>query len=78
MSPKTFSIQETMLNAQSARKWILKNGGDEQDIALNFVAVSTNQPKLEAFGICPDNIFYYEIGSAGFICYGQQLVYPLL
>ncbi len=56
MSSKTFS---TEANAQSAKEWILKNGGDEQDIALNFVAVSTNQPKVKAFGICPDNIFIF-------------------
>ena len=58
ISSKTFTTLETMTNAQSARKWILKGlGGDIQAIAKHFVAVSTNGEKVSAFGIDTANMF---------------------
>jgi glucose-6-phosphate isomerase len=58
ISSKTFTTLETMTNAQSARKWILKGlGGDIQAIAKHFVAVSTNAEKVSAFGIDTANMF---------------------
>ena len=59
IASKTFTTQETMTNAQSARDWFLQNGGTTNDIKKHFVAVSTNQPEVEAFGIDPENMFVF-------------------
>jgi len=57
---KTFTTQETMTNARSARDWLLTAaGGDESAIARHFVAVSTNRHAVQAFGIDPDNMFEF-------------------
>ena len=53
---KTFTTQETLTNAETAKKWFLRSG-KETDIKHNFVAVSTNLKKVTDFGIAPDNIF---------------------
>lgn len=53
---KTFTTQETLANAQTIRAWFLK-AGTQADVAKHFVAVSTNLPKVQAFGIAPENIF---------------------
>ena len=57
VASKTFTTQETMTNAGSARQWFLDNGGSETDIAKHFAALSTNRKAVEAFGIDPDNMF---------------------
>ncbi|QJD79150.1 glucose-6-phosphate isomerase [Spirosoma rhododendri] len=57
IASKTFTTQETMTNAQSARQWFLDNGGSESDIAKHFAALSTNQLAVEKFGIDPANMF---------------------
>lgn len=58
VSSKTFTTQETMTNAESARNWALKGlGGDVSAVAKHFVAVSTNAEKVKAFGIDTDNMF---------------------
>ncbi len=58
VSSKTFTTQETMNNAHSARTWLLEGiGGDEAGVAKHFVAVSTNAEAVEAFGIDTDNMF---------------------
>src|SRR5439155_13209577 len=58
VSSKTFTTQETMTNAQSARDWLLKGlGGDAKAVAKHFVAVSTNAEKVSAFGIDIANMF---------------------
>jgi glucose-6-phosphate isomerase len=57
IASKTFTTQETMTNAQSARQWFLDNGGAERDIASHFAALSTNQSAVEKFGIDPANMF---------------------
>jgi len=58
VSSKTFTTQETMTNAHSARAWLLGGlGGEEGAVAKHFVAVSTNAPKVAEFGIEPANMF---------------------
>ncbi len=58
VSSKTFTTQETMTNAESARDWLLKGlGGDVKAVAKHFVAVSTNAEKVSAFGIDTANMF---------------------
>ncbi|PRY39950.1 glucose-6-phosphate isomerase [Spirosoma oryzae] len=57
IASKTFTTQETMTNAQTARQWFLDNGGSEADIAKHFAALSTNQQAVEKFGIDPANMF---------------------
>jgi glucose-6-phosphate isomerase len=56
---KTFTTQETMANAHTARRWFLDNAQDEAHIRSHFVAVSTNRAGVEAFGIDPDNMFEF-------------------
>ncbi|GAB3506731.1 glucose-6-phosphate isomerase [Spirosoma knui] len=57
IASKTFTTQETMTNAQTARQWFLENGGSEEDIAKHFAALSTNRKEVEKFGIDPENMF---------------------
>jgi len=59
IASKTFTTQETMTNAHSARDWFLKNGAREDNIAKHFVALSTNEKDVKAFGINPDNMFVF-------------------
>jgi glucose-6-phosphate isomerase len=59
IASKTFTTDETMTNAHSARSWFLSSGAIEADIALHFVAVSTNFPATTNFGINPDNVFIF-------------------
>jgi glucose-6-phosphate isomerase len=56
VASKTFTTQETMLNAQTARGWFLQHA-QESDLALHFVAVSTNAGAVSAFGIDTVNMF---------------------
>ncbi|RKY59990.1 MAG: glucose-6-phosphate isomerase [Candidatus Neomarinimicrobiota bacterium] len=56
---KTFTTQETMTNAHSAKKWLLEKLADERVVARHFVAVSTNVPAVKAFGIGEENIFKF-------------------
>ena len=58
VASKTFTTQETMTNALSAREWSLSGlGGDESAVAKHFVAISTNAEKVAAFGIDTENMF---------------------
>lgn len=59
IASKTFTTQETMTNAHTARKWFLENGGSEEAIEKHFVALSTNVEAVEKFGIHPDNMFRF-------------------
>jgi glucose-6-phosphate isomerase len=59
IASKTFTTQETMTNAQSAREWFLRSSASEIDIAKHFVAVSTNREKVVDFGIDPTNMFVF-------------------
>ncbi len=57
VSSKTFTTQETMNNAHSARAWLLDALGDEAAVAKHFVAVSTNAQAVSAFGIDTAQMF---------------------
>ena len=57
ISSKTFTTQETMANAGSAREWLLAKLGDPAAVARHFVAVSTNAAEVSAFGIDTANMF---------------------
>ena len=60
ISSKTFTTLETMTNARTARAWALAGlGGDERAIAKHFVAVSTNGPEVQKFGIDTANMFEF-------------------
>lgn len=59
IASKTFTTQETMTNAHSAREWFLSHGAAEKDIALHFVALSTNKADVEKFGIDATNMFVF-------------------
>ena len=59
IASKTFTTQETMTNALSARDWFLSNGGTTRDIAKHFVALSTNADAVGKFGIAPENMFEF-------------------
>lgn len=59
ISSKSFTTQETMLNAHSAREWFVDLVGDEKAVARHFVAVSTNLEATSEFGIDPDNVFEF-------------------
>lgn len=60
VASKTFTTQETMTNAQSARDWLLAGlGGDATAVAKHFVALSTNAAKVSAFGIDTSNMFEF-------------------
>ncbi len=57
IASKTFTTQETMANAHSARKWFLDSGAKIEDVELHFAALSTNIPAAEDFGIHASKIF---------------------
>jgi len=59
VASKTFTTQETMRNALSARDWFLKTASQQKYVAKHFVAVSTNQEEVEKFGIDPANMFVF-------------------
>lgn len=56
---KTFTTQETLTNALTARDWFLQRSRDESAVAKHFVAVSTNQKAVADFGIDPSNMFEF-------------------
>ena len=57
VASKTFTTQETLTNAHSARSWFMKEANDEKHIAKHFVALSTNETAVKKFGIDPANMF---------------------
>jgi len=59
VASKTFTTQETMTNAKTARRWLIEALGDDSAVARHFVALSTNHDAVEAFGIDPDCIFEF-------------------
>jgi len=59
VASKTFTTQETMTNAATARNWLLEAAKDESAVAKHFAAMSTNQGAVEAFGIDPENMFEF-------------------
>lgn len=59
VSTKTFSTQETLLNAKTARRWFLENAGEDADVGAHFIAASTNRKAAMAFGIREENVFEF-------------------
>jgi glucose-6-phosphate isomerase len=59
VASKTFTTQETLTNAISARDWFLAGVADRAHVARHFVAVSTNRKQVEEFGIDADNMFRF-------------------
>jgi glucose-6-phosphate isomerase len=59
IASKTFTTQETLTNAESARRWFLASAGDETAVAKHFVALSTNAKEVAKFGIDTKNMFEF-------------------
>ena len=59
IASKTFTTQETMTNAYTAREWFLKDAVDEKFVAKHFVALSTNSAEVKKFGIDEENMFVF-------------------
>jgi glucose-6-phosphate isomerase len=59
IASKTFTTQETMTNAHTARDWFLATAKDEAFVARHFVAASTNEAGVTAFGIAAENMFEF-------------------
>ncbi len=59
IASKTFTTQETMANANSAKEWFLKSGAQVADVAKHFAALSTNESGVSAFGIDTKNMFEF-------------------
>jgi glucose-6-phosphate isomerase len=59
IASKTFTTQETLTNAHTARDWFLGSGAAQADVAKHFVALSTNEPAVKDFGIDPANMFAF-------------------
>jgi glucose-6-phosphate isomerase len=59
IASKTFTTQETMTNAFTARSWFLEQAGDEAHVAKHFVALSTNEKEVVQFGIDKQNMFVF-------------------
>ncbi len=59
VASKSFTTQETLVNARTARAWLVERLGDEAAVAKHFVALSTNVPAVTEFGIDPENMFEF-------------------
>jgi len=59
IASKTFTTQETMTNAHTARRWFLESAQDENSVRKHFVAISTNKEAVQDFGIDPVNMFRF-------------------
>lgn len=59
IASKTFTTQETIVNAQSAKEWFLEKAKDEKHVAKHFIALSTNEKEVTKFGIDPQNMFEF-------------------
>ena len=59
ISSKTFTTQETMTNALSAKSWFLNAAKDHKYVKDHFIAISTNKDSVVEFGIDPDNMFEF-------------------
>lgn len=57
VASKSFSTLETLTNAEHAKSWLFDRLGDDADVAAHFVALSTNDEAVAAFGIDPENMF---------------------
>jgi len=59
IASKTFTTQETMTNAHTARKWFLDSAKNEDYVKYHFAAISTNEEEVKKFGIDPENMFVF-------------------
>ena len=59
VASKTFTTQETITNARSARAWLLESLGEAADVSKHFAALSTNLEGVTEFGIAPENMFEF-------------------
>lgn len=59
VASKSFTTEETMLNAQRARSWLVEHAQDDAAVARHFVAISTNAEAVQRFGIDGDNMFEF-------------------
>ena len=59
VASKTFTTQETMTNANTAKEWFLNSGAVQEDVAKHFAALSTNAKDVSAFGIDTENMFEF-------------------
>ncbi len=59
IASKTFTTQETMTNAESAKQWFMEKSGQQGQVAKHFVAVSTNEKAVTEFGIAKENMFVF-------------------
>ncbi len=76
IASKTFTTQETMTNAHTARKWFLESAKNEKYVEKHFVALSTNKEGVEKFGIDPETCSYFGIGLEVGTAFGAVLVFP--
>ncbi|MBD3348137.1 MAG: glucose-6-phosphate isomerase [Candidatus Eisenbacteria bacterium] len=59
VASKTFTTQETLVNARSAREWLVNSLGDEESVPKHFIALSSNREGAAEFGIEPDNVLEF-------------------
>jgi glucose-6-phosphate isomerase len=59
VASKTFTTQETLTNAESAKTWLLNTLKDKESVARHFIALSTNAQAVQEFGIDPENMFEF-------------------
>ncbi|MDR0776874.1 MAG: glucose-6-phosphate isomerase [Azonexus sp.] len=59
IASKTFTTQETLINAATARAWLLAAAEDEAAVSRHFIAISTARERTRAFGIADDNVFEF-------------------
>jgi glucose-6-phosphate isomerase len=78
VASKTFTTQETMTNAHTARKWLLDALKDEKATASHFVALSTNKEEVQKFGIDPENMFVFWDWVGGRYSVGSAIGLPVM
>jgi glucose-6-phosphate isomerase len=76
IASKTFTTQETMTNAHTARTWFLKSAKNEKYIANHFAALSTNEKEVVKFGINKQNMFDWDWVGGRYYS-GVPLAFPL-
>jgi len=75
---KTFTTLETLVNARSARSWLLDKLGDASAVSKHFVAVSTNTAEVQKFGIDPNNMFGFWDWVGGRYSYASAIGLSLM
>ena len=78
VASKTFTTQETLTNAHSAREWLVQGLDSEAAVAKHFVALSTNAEAVNAFGIAPENMFEFWDWVGGRYSLGSAIGLPVM